>query len=240
MSETRTDSPLSEALRYVIAPPPRAAMAVRNSAQLFPVNRVFCIGRNYAAHAVEMGHDPDREAPFFFLKSASAITSDDTFPYPGGTRDLHHEVELVVALAKGGSDIPEEEALSHVWGYAVGLDMTRRDLQAEAKKQGRPWEIAKSFEKSGPCGPLVPVTEIGHPGSGAITLEVNGELRQQGDLNQMIWKIPEVIAVLSRWFTLQPGDIIMTGTPAGVGAVLPGDRIRAHIDGLGDLSVRVV
>ena len=240
MSQTPPDSALSEASQYVITPPPRTALPVQGSDRLFPINRVFCIGRNYAAHAVEMGHDPDREPPFFFLKSASNITSDGVFPYPGGSQDVHHEVELVVALAKGGRDIPEGGALDHVFGYAVGLDMTRRDLQAEAKKLGRPWEIAKSFERSGPCGPLLPVSAGGHPTSGAITLEVNGERRQSGDLSQMIWKIPEVIAVLSRWFELQPGDVIMTGTPAGVGAVQPGDLMLAYIDGPGDLSVLVV
>ncbi len=231
---------LHKSAAYVIEPQPQASLPVRGSDSLFPVNRVFCIGRNYAAHAVEMGHDPDREPPFFFFKSPANITSDGTFPYPSETSDVHHEIELVVALGKGGTDISEADALSHVWGYGVGLDMTRRDLQGEAKKMGRPWEVGKSFEKSGPCGPLVPVAESGHPVSGAITLNVNGARRQDGDLNQMIWKIPEMIAVLSRYFELQAGDIIMTGTPAGVGAVGRGDLMEAHIAGVGDLSVRVV
>ncbi|MBU2957867.1 fumarylacetoacetate hydrolase family protein [Paracoccus sp. 1_MG-2023] len=225
---------------YVIAPPATATLPVEGSDQLFPVNRVFCIGRNYAAHAVEMGHDPDREPPFFFFKSPSNLTSDGTFPYPSRTEDVHHEIELVVALSKGGTDIPEDQALDHVWGYGVGLDMTRRDLQGQAKKMGRPWEVGKSFEKSGPCGPLVPAAKIGHPDSGAVTLDVNGERRQTGDLNQMIWKIPEMISELSRFFDLQPGDVIMTGTPSGVGPVNRGDRLVGHVEGVGTLTVDVV
>ncbi|SEC80060.1 fumarylacetoacetate hydrolase family protein [Rhodobacter sp. 24-YEA-8] len=229
-----------EAARWVITPPPQPGLPVLGTDERFPVGRIFCIGRNYAAHAVEMGHDPDREPPFFFLKSADSILTGDTMPYPAATSDLHHEVELVVALSKGGRDIPESAAPDHVWGYGIGLDMTRRDLQSEAKKLGRPWEIAKSFENSAPCGPLVPVSLVGHPVSGAITLAVNGDRRQEGDLNQMIWKVPEIIAVLSRFFTLRPGDIIMTGTPAGVGAVGRGDLLVAHIDGIGDLTLRLV
>jgi fumarylpyruvate hydrolase len=226
--------------RYVIAPPPVAALPVDGSDELFPVNRIFCIGRNYAAHAVEMGHDPDKEPPFFFLKSADALATAGEFPYPPKTSDVHHEVELVVALGRGGRDIAVAHALDHVWGYAVGLDMTRRDLQAEAKKLARPWELAKSFEASAPCGPLAPAARIGHPAAGAITLDVNGERRQEGDLNQMIWKVPEVIAVLSEYFELRPGDLIMTGTPAGVGAVGRGDLLEGRIEGVGTLAVRVV
>ena len=203
----------TDAARYVIAPPPVAALPVDGGEELFPVNRIFCIGRNYAAHAVEMGHDPDKEAPFFFFKHPSNLATDGRFPYPEKTRDVHHEIELVVALAKGGTDIPVAQALDHVWGYGVGLDMTRRDLQGEAKKLGRPWEVGKSFEHSAPCGALVPAARIGHPTDGAVTLDVNGERRQEGDLNQMIWKTPEMIAILSEYFELQPGDLIMTGTP---------------------------
>ena len=225
---------------YVIAPAPPATLPVEGSDQRFPVNRVFCIGRNYAAHAVEMGHDPDREPPFFFFKSPFNLTSDGTFPYPTLTSDVHHEVELVVALSTGGRDIAADRALDHVWGYGVGLDMTRRDLQGEAKKMGRPWEVGKSFEKSAPCGPLVPASRIGHPDAGAVTLDVNGERRQTGDLNQMIWKIPEMIAELSRYFDLQPGDVIMTGTPSGVGAVTRGDVMDARIEGVGAIRVTVV
>ena len=225
---------------YVIAPAPPATLPVEGSDQRFPVHRVFCIGRNYAAHAVEMGHDPDREPPFFFFKSPSNLTSDGTFPYPTLTSDVHHEVELVVALSTGGRDIAADRALDHVWGYGVGLDMTRRDLQGEAKKMGRPWEVGKSFEKSGPCGPLAPASRIGHPDAGAVTLDVNGERRQTGDLNQMIWKAPEIISYLSGLFTLAPGDLIFSGTPAGVGAVARGDVMTAHAAGVGTLEVRVV
>jgi len=225
---------------YVIAPPAITALPVQNSDALFPVNRIFCIGRNYAAHAVEMGHDPDREPPFFFLKHASSLTGGGTFPYPPKTADVHHEIELVVALGTGGADIAVADALDHAYGYAVGLDMTRRDLQAEAKKLGRPWDVAKSFEHSAPCGPVVPVSRIGHPGEGAITLDVNGARRQEGDLNQMIWKVPEMIAILSEYYALRPGDLIMTGTPAGVGAVQRGDVMHGRVAGVGEITVSVV
>ena len=225
---------------YVIAPPPVAALPVEGSDQHFPVNRVFCIGRNYAEHAVEMGHDPNKEPPFFFFKSPGNLTSDGQFPYPAKTSDVHHEIEMVVALHKGGSNIKVEDALDHVWGYGVGLDMTRRDLQGEAKKLGRPWEIGKSFDKSGPCGPLVPASKIGHPTQGAVTLDVNGARRQSGDLNQMLWKVPEMIAILSEYFDLQPGDVIMSGTPAGVGPVKRGDELVGRVEGVGEIKVRVV
>lgn len=206
----------------------------------FPVRRVYCIGRNFAAHAVEMGHDPDREPPFFFQKTPDSLDPSGQFPYPPKTSDVHHEVELLVALKSGGTDIPVDTALDHVWGYGISLDMTRRDLQGEAKKLGRPWEIGKSFERSGPVGPLHPVTQVGHPSEGRIALTVNGETRQEGDLNQMIWKVPEMIAYLSEYFTLAPGDVIMAGTPAGVGPVARGDVMEAAIDGLGTLTVTVI
>lgn len=238
MSETALKNINEES--YVIAPPAVVALPVEGSGQLFPVNRVFCIGRNYAAHAVEMGHDPDKEPPFFFLKSASNVTIDGEFPYPDKTSDVHHEIEMVVALAKGGANIPVETALDHVYGYGIGLDMTRRDLQGEAKKLGRPWEVGKAFEKSAPCGAVVPAARIGHPVQGEVTLDVNGERRQTGDLNQLIWKVPEMIAILSEFFELQPGDLIMTGTPSGVAAVSRGDVITGRIEGIGELSVRVV
>jgi fumarylpyruvate hydrolase len=225
---------------YVITPPAIAALPVQDSAALFPVNRIFCIGRNYAAHAVEMGHDPDREPPFFFFKHPSNLAVGGEFPYPAKTADVHHEIEMVVALGKGGTDIAVADALDHVYGYAVGLDMTRRDLQAEAKKMGRPWDVAKSFEHSAPCGPLVPAARIGHPGEGAITLDVNGARRQAGDLNQMIWKVPEMIAILSEYFTLRPGDLIMSGTPSGVGAVQRGDVMHGQVAGVGEITVTVV
>lgn len=224
---------------YVIDPPAIPTMPVRATQAAFPLRRVYCVGRNYAAHAVEMGHDPHKEPPFFFQKNPDNVVVDGVFPYPDLSNDVHHEIELVAALGKGGYNIPVESALDHVWGYGIGLDMTRRDLQGEQKKLGRPWEIGKAFDASAPCGELVPASEIGHPDSGAIWLKINGEIRQEGDLNQLIWKIPEMINHLSGLFTLAPGDIIMTGTPAGVGPVQRGDRLLGHVDGVGDLEVVV-
>jgi fumarylpyruvate hydrolase len=224
---------------YVIPLPPAPSIPVSGGGA-FPVRRVYCIGRNYAAHAVEMGHDPNRESPFFFQKNPNNLDSSGEFPYPPHSSDVHHEVELVVALKSGGTNIPVDKALDHVWGYAVALDMTRRDLQGEAKKQGRPWEIGKAFERSGPVGPLQPVTKVGHPAAGRIELKVNGALKQEGDMNQMIWKVPEMISYLSEYFELQAGDIIMSGTPSGVGPVVKGDKMDAMIEGLGSLSVKVV
>lgn len=223
-------------LEYVIAEPVITTLEVDGSSAVFPVARVFCIGRNYAEHAIEMGHDPDREPPFFFTKPADAVVpSGSTLAFPGQTDDLHHEVELVVALAEGGRDIPVESALDHVFGYAVGLDMTRRDLQAEAKKAGRPWDMAKGFDESAPTSAIRPVTQIGHPDQGSIWLRIDGEQRQVGDLSQQIWKVPEAISFLSGLVTLRPGDLLMTGTPSGVGRVEPGARLEGHIDGVGDL-----
>lgn len=224
--------------RYVIAPPPPASLPVRGGG-LFPVRRVYCVGRNYAAHAVEMGHDPDREPPFFFQKNPDNLVATGEFPYPPGGRDVHHEVELLVALRDGGRNIPAGDALARVWGYAVCLDMTRRDLQDAAKKAGRPWEAAKAFEASAPCAALAPAAEIGHPDRGAIWLDVDGERRQTGDLAQMIWKVPEMIARLSELFTLAAGDVVLSGTPAGVGPVRPGERLRGHVDGVGGIDVLV-
>ena len=225
---------------YVIDPPAQAACPIRGSDKLFPVRRIYCIGRNYAAHAVEMGHDPDKEPPFFFQKNPDNIDFTGEFPYPSMTSDVHHEIELVIALGKGGTNIPVEKALDHVWGYGVGLDMTRRDLQGVAKQMGRPWEIGKAVERSAPMTPLVPASEIGHPDHGAITLKVNGEMRQVGDLNQMIWKTQEMIAYLSEHFELAPGDLIMSGTPSGVGAVVRGDVMEGEVEGVGSLIVKVV
>ncbi|MBK5927006.1 fumarylacetoacetate hydrolase family protein [Rhodobaculum claviforme] len=224
----------------VIAPPAPATLPVRGTAARFPVHRIYCVGRNYAAHAIEMGHDPDREPPFFFMKSPTCLLTDGAdMPWPPGTEDVHHEIELVVALGKGGRDIPVADALAHVWGYGVGLDMTRRDLQAALKKAGRPWEVAKAFEASAPCAEIVPAERIGHPAHGAIRLHVNGALRQEGDLDQMIWKVPEIIAHLSALFELRAGDLIMTGTPAGVGPVRPGDVMEAEVAGIGRLRTAV-
>jgi len=232
-------------MTYVFTPPAITALPIRGSDELFPVRRVYCIGRNYAEHAIEMGHDPNKEPPFFFQKNPDNLVpgggkNGGRFPYPSATSDVHHEIELIVALKKGGENIPVANALDHVFGYAVGLDMTRRDLQGEAKKMGRPWEVGKAFEASAPCGEIVPAEKIGHPNAGAIWLKVNGETRQQGDLNQMIWKVPEAISYLSGLFRLAAGDLIMTGTPAGVGAVKQGDELLGHVDQIGDIKVRVV
>ena len=227
-------------MTYVFEPPPVPALPIAGGDDLFPVRRVYCVGRNYAEHAIEMGHDPNKEAPFFFQKNPDNLTTDGRFHYPSASKDVHHEIELVVALSRGGENIPVESALDCVFGYAVGLDMTRRDLQGEAKKAGRPWEVGKAFEGSAPIGAIVPAGEIGHPDHGAVWLKVNGALRQEGDLNQMIWKVPETIAYLSGLFRLAPGDLIMTGTPAGVGAVQRGDELHGHVDGVGDISVKVV
>lgn len=214
-------------------------IALFERAERWPVRRIFCVGRNYAAHAVEMGHDPRSEPPFFFQKNPDNLDTSGVFPYPSQSKDVHHEVELLVALKSGGRDIPAETALDTVYGYAVALDMTRRDLQGLAKKAGRPWEVGKAVERSAPVGPVYPVEEVGHPESGAITLSVNGAPRQTGDLSEMVWSVAEIIATLSRFFTLAAGDVILTGTPSGVGAVVPGDVMRAEIDGLGSLDVRV-
>lgn len=223
---------------YAIADPVITTLEVDGSAAVFPVARVFCIGRNYAEHAVEMGHDPDREPPFFFMKPADAVVpSGSTLAFPGRTEDLHHEIELVVALGEGGRDIPVDRALEHVFGYAVGLDMTRRDMQAVAKKAGRPWDMAKGFDESAPTSAIRAAADIGHPDQGAIWLRVDGEQRQVGDLSQQIWKVPEAINYLSGLVTLRPGDLLMTGTPAGVGRTQPGNRLEGHIDGVGDLVV---
>ncbi len=228
------------ASNYVIEPLSIPAIPVVGTDKLFPVHRVYCVGRNYAAHAVEMGHDPNKEPPFFFQKNPDNLDTSGVFPYPSASSDVHHEIEMVVALKSGGTDIPVEKALDCVYGYGVGLDMTRRDLQGKAKDMGRPWEVGKAFEASGPCTALVPASTIGHPIQGEIWLDVNGTRRQTGDLNQMIWKVPEMISYLSGLFTLMPGDIILSGTPSGVAAVNRGDVLKGHVDGVGDIEVRVV
>jgi len=224
---------------YAIDTPPVVALPVAGSDALFPVRRVYCIGRNYAAHAIEMGHDPDREDPFFFQKNPDNLDPSGTFPYPPQSSDVHHEIEMLVALKSGGTNIAVETALDHVFGYGLALDMTRRDLQGIAKKAGRPWEIGKAFERSAPCGPVNPVSEVGHPNHGRVALTVNGELRQEGDLNQMIWKVPEMISYLSEYFQLAAGDVILSGTPSGVGPVSRGDTLVVAIDGLGEMTVTV-
>lgn len=225
--------------RYAIEPPLVPTLPIAGQDAVFPVRRIYCIGRNYAAHAIEMGHDPDREDPFFFQKNPDNLDSSGSFPYPPHSTDVHHEAEMLVALKSGGTNIPVASALDHVFGYGLALDMTRRDLQAIAKKAGRPWEIGKAFERSAPCGPVHPVSDIGHPDRGHLQLTVNGEVRQEGDLNQMIWKVPEMISYLSEYFELAAGDVILSGTPSGVGPVSRGDRMDLTIEGLGTLTVTV-
>jgi fumarylpyruvate hydrolase len=225
-------------MSYVIEAPKAVSLPVEGETAAFPVRRIYCVGRNYADHAREMGHDPDREPPFFFQKPADAIVpSGATIPFPVATKDLHHEIELVVAIGTGGKNIKLDNALKHVYGYGVGLDMTRRDLQGEAKKMGRPWEMGKGFDQSAPCTALKKASVIGHPAAGAIWLKVNGAVKQKGDLNQHIWNTPETISYLSDLVELFPGDIIMMGTPAGVGPCFPGDKLEGHVDGVGDLTV---
>ena len=226
--------------KFAIDPPETVSLPIVGSDAEFPVRRVYCIGRNYAAHAVEMGHDPNREPPFFFQKNPNNLDASDEFPYPPKTSDVHHEIEMAVVLKSGGENIPVESALDHVFGYAVSLDMTRRDLQGEQKKMGRPWEIGKAFERSAPIGPIYPVESVGHLSDGRVELKVNGEVRQEGDLNQMIWKVPEMISYLSDYFELAPGDVILSGTPSGVGPVQKGDTMVAHVGGLGDLTIQVI
>jgi fumarylpyruvate hydrolase len=226
---------------YLFAPSEVTSVAIRGESKRFPVRRIYCVGRNYAEHTREMGHDPDRELPFFFNKNPDNIILDNgDFPYPSMTKDVHHEIEMVVAIGKGGVDISIDNALDHVYGYAVGLDMTRRDLQGEAKKTGRPWEIGKAFEHSAPLGEIVPAALTGHLNKGAIWLKVNGTIRQESDLSQLIWNVPEIIAHLSAIFELKAGDLIMTGTPAGVASVKPGDLMEGFCEGLGTITTKVV
>jgi fumarylpyruvate hydrolase len=227
-------------MAFIFQPPPQAALPIAGRAELFPVRRIYCVGRNYAEHAIEMGHDPNKEKPFFFQKNPDNIVLDGKFPYPAHSADVQHEIELVVAMKSGGRDIAAADALKHVFGYAVGLDMTRRDLQAQMKKAGRPWEIGKAFEHSAPMGPLHPAEKVGHLPKGAIWIDVNGKRKQTGDLSQQIWDVAHQIAFLSQMYEVAAGDLIMTGTPAGVAAVVKGDVMTGHIDGLGDLVVKVV
>jgi fumarylpyruvate hydrolase len=229
-------------MQLAIEAPPLHTLAIAGRDERFPVNRVFCVGRNYAAHAREMGQDPDREPPFFFMKPAAAVVDAATptsVPYPPKTRDYHHEIELVVAIGRGGRDIAQDQALAHVYGYAVGLDMTRRDLQLQARDKGRPWEFGKSFAQSAPIGALRRAQDVGHPAAAAISLTVNGQPRQASDIAKLIWSVAECVACLSAYETLEPGDLIMTGTPEGVNAVVAGDLMHGQISGLGAIEVRV-
>ena len=228
-------------MTYLFAPQSVTGVPVVGSSSVFPVRRVYCVGRNYAAHAREMGKDPDKEPPFFFMKPADAVVpGGGQIHYPPGTKNFHHEIELVVALSSGGRRIPVERALDHVYGYAVGLDMTRRDLQFVARDAGRPWDFGKSFDQSAPLSPIRPASVIGHPDQGAITLHVNGALRQQGDLRDLIWSVPETISFLSDYYTLAAGDLIFTGTPAGVAAVDVGDELIGNVEGVGELAVKIL
>jgi len=232
-------------MAFVFPPEPPVAAPVAGTSDQFAVRRVYCVGRNYAAHAREMGGDPDREAPFFFCKPANAVMpvaygQTLELAYPSQTSNYHHEAELVAAIGKSGADIPLENALDHVWGYAVGLDMTRRDLQAQMRDNGRPWEISKAFDQSAPIGPIHPAKQVGHMDKGALWLTVNGQPRQKSDISNLIWSVAETVAYLSKFFRLEPGDLIYTGTPEGVGAVKAGDTMRVGIERLGEIAVKVV
>ena len=225
---------------YVFPPHDPVTLPVAGSDDRLPVRRILCVGRTYAAHAREMGKDPDRDPPFFFSKPADAVVMDgETVAYPAETGNFHYEAELVVAIGKEGRNITLEDSLDHVWGYAVGNDLTRRDLQLAAREQGRPWDMGKSFDRSAPIGPVHPASVVGHPDSGAIKLTVNGEVKQEADLSELIWSVPEIVSILPRFIDLKPGDLIMTGTPAGVGAMLPGDVCVVSIDGLGEITTTI-
>ncbi|MDD9908204.1 MAG: fumarylacetoacetate hydrolase family protein [Ahrensia sp.] len=222
---------------YVFSAHPQAAVSVFDTADRFPIRRIFCVGRNYADHVVEMGGDPDREQPFFFTKPADTVwQGEGEMPFAPRTGDLHHEAELVVAIGRAGANVDASQALDMVFGYAAGVDLTRRDLQAEAKKRGRPWDMSKGFDHSAPMSAVMPASLIGHPDAGRLHLTVNGETRQDGDLAQQVWKVPEIVAELSTYVALAPGDLIMTGTPAGVGPLFPGDHVVSSIEGIGEIA----
>jgi len=228
-------------MTYVVPAPAQTSVEVAGSSERFPVHRIYCVGRNYAAHAREMGMDPEREPPFFFSKPADAIVPNGApVPYPPRTGNLHHEIELVVAIGAGGRDIPLASALAHVFGYAVGNDLTRRDLQFAAREKGQPWDVSKGFDRSAPVTAIRRAAEVGHLERGRIWIEVNGERRQQADLSEMIWNVPEIVAELSTLFDLVPGDLVFTGTPAGVGPVQRGDSLVGGIDGLETLRTTIV
>ncbi|WP_460274310.1 fumarylacetoacetate hydrolase family protein [Celeribacter sp. ULVN23_4] len=227
-------------MAYVFPPAPQATVAVDGTDDRLPVRRIFCVGRNYAAHAREMGKDPDRDPPFFFTKPADAVVeTGETVAYPPETENFHYEAELVAVIGKGGKNISEEDSLSHVWGYAVGNDLTRRDLQLKAREQGRPWDWGKAFDRSAVIGPVFPVEKVGHPDKGSIKLTVNGDVKQDADLAELIWSVPEIISILSHSIALVPGDLIMTGTPAGVGPMVEGDVCVVEIEGLGKIETPI-
>jgi fumarylpyruvate hydrolase len=227
-------------VKYAFPVPSTPSVVISGSDAEFPVHRIYCVGRNYAEHAREMGVDPEREPPFFFCKPADAVVANDsTIPYPSATENFHHEIELVVAIGQAGAAITTAVALDHVYGYAVGIDLTRRDLQLGARDKGRPWDAGKAFDLSAPLTAIHRVSDVGHPSRGAIWIEVNGEVRQKADLAQLLWSVPEIIVQLSRLFTLQAGDLIFTGTPAGVGAVRPGDRMRGAVEGIDEIRIEI-
>ncbi len=227
-------------MNFVLPAPAVPSVAVSGAEDRFPVRRIFCVGRNYAAHAREMGRDPDREPPFFFTKPADAVVdAGEMIAYPPETENFHYEAELVVAIGNGGRNIAEDAALDHVWGYAIGNDLTRRDQQLAARELGRPWDWGKAFDRSAVIGPVHPVAATGHLSKGSIKLSVNGETKQDADLAELIWSVPEVISILSHSIELKPGDLIMTGTPAGVGPLVPGDLCVVSIEGLGEISTRI-
>ena len=229
-------------MTYAIPPAAQAWVPIDGREERFPVRRIYCVGRNYRAHAIEMGADPDRDPPFFFMKPADAIVQNgETIPYPSQTKNVHHEIELVVAISKAGTDIPQEDALDYVWGYGVGIDLTRRDIQNKAKEMGRPWDMGKGFDKSAPCTALRPVSDVGHPDTtdAAIWIKVNGEIKQESTLDLHIWNTAETICYLSGLVELKAGDLIYMGTPDGVAAVEPGDTMEGHIDGVGDLTIHI-
>ena len=227
-------------MNFVFPPNTQASLAVSGSEARFPIRRIFCVGRNYAAHAREMGNDPDRDPPFFFTKPAdAAVDTPCTVPYPPLTQDLHFEVELVVAIGRGGSNIALADVMKHLWGASVGIDLTRRDLQAEAKKMGRPWDWAKAFDFSAPIAPIVPLDQVNSLDHGRIWLAVNGDIKQDADIADLIWPVRDHIATLSQAMTLAPGDLVMTGTPAGVGAAVPGDILTGGVDGIGSFEVEI-
>lgn len=228
-------------MKFAVPAVERPVVPVAGTDAVFPVRRIYLVGRNYAEHAREMGHDPDREEPFFFQKPSDAILPNGSdFPYPPLSGNVHHEIEMVVALGSGGRNIDEASALQHVFGYAVGVDITRRDLQQQMKQQGRPWEVGKSFDHSAPMSQIVPAASIGHPQSGRVWLAVNNEIRQDGNLDQLIWSVPEIIAILSESFELMAGDLIFTGTPAGVGPIQVGEHIQGGVENVGEVEFHVV